>query len=107
MSLDIAPRFVSGNAASAPVAPALECLMRQLPAEALLSGDGIDARFRETLSAVPAVMPAFVMRPRNAAEVSLCLAACDAVRQPVAVQGGRTGFHGGARACARGAVLSL
>jgi FAD/FMN-containing dehydrogenase len=107
MTLDIAPRLVAGDAATAAVAPALERLMRQLPAEALLSGDRIDARFRETLSDFPPAMPAFVMRPRNAAEVSLCLAACDAVRQPVAVQGGRTGFHGGERACTGEAVLSL
>ncbi|MCO5071721.1 MAG: FAD-binding oxidoreductase [Rhizobiaceae bacterium] len=87
--------------------PAFESLMRQLPAEALLIGDAIEPRFRETLSEVPAARPAFVMRPRNTREVSICLSTCDALHQPVAVQGGRTGFHGGERACPGEAILSL
>lgn len=105
MTLDIAPR--AGDAAPMDPSSALERLTKLLPREALLSGDEIDARFRETLSDLPAANPAFVMRPRNADEASLCLAACDAARQPIAIQGGRTGFHGGERVHAGEAVLSL
>lgn len=85
----------------------LERLSRHLPPGALLAGDAIGARYRETLSAHPAAMPAFVMRPGDTSEVALCLKLCDEARQPVTMQGGRTGFQGGERAHAGEAVLSL
>ena len=104
MRLDTAARRTETGASSAGV---LERLSRVLPPASLLAGEAIEPRYRETLSAYPAAAPAFVMRPADTKEVSLCLAACNALGQPVAVQGGRTGFQGGERVHAGEAILSL
>jgi len=104
MMLDTALR---PNPAEAGPASVLERLTRRLPPAALLAGEASDARYRETLSAHPAAEPAFVMRPGDANEAALCLAVCEEARQPVAIQGGRTGFQGGERVRQGEAVLSL
>lgn len=52
-------------------------------------------------------VPEIVLRPRSTAEVAAMLSACDALRQKVVVQGGRTGLAGGARPLPGEVALSL
>ncbi|MGO4830971.1 FAD-binding oxidoreductase, partial [Rhizobiaceae sp. 2RAB30] len=79
----------------------------RLDRAALLVGDEIDQRYMDDLSGGDRIRPEFVLRPRGTDDVAEILKACNAARQPLVIQGGRTGLAGGARVLAGEAVLSL
>lgn len=73
---------------------------------AVLTGDDVTVRSCDPFSHQPPASPA-ILRPRSTEEVSRILARCHAVRQPIALHGGRTGVAGGALASATELVVSL
>ncbi len=73
----------------------------------ILAGDAIDPRYGDDLSGGASLRPLAVLRPRDTADIVEILRVCDELRQPLVVQGGRTGLAGGARVGAGEAVLSL
>lgn len=85
----------------------LSHLAARLDRAALLVGDDIDQRYMDDLSGGDRVRPEFVVRPRGTDDVAEILKACNAARQPLVVQGGRTGLSGAARVLPGEAVLSL
>lgn len=85
----------------------LSHLAARLDRAALLVGDDIDQRYSDDLSGGDRIRPEFVLRPRGTDDVAEILKACNAARQPLVVQGGRTGLSGAARVLAGEAVLSL
>jgi len=82
-------------------------LARVLPAAALLTGDAIGSRYQEDRRDRFSAPPRFVLRPATTGEMAAALAACHDFRQPVVVQGGRTGLSGAHRIVPGEAVLSL
>ncbi|MBH1973792.1 MAG: FAD-binding oxidoreductase [Rhodobacteraceae bacterium] len=91
-----------------PVDPALlDRLAKTLPAQALVIGDAMDARYWEDRRGRFSAPPRFVLRPGSTAEVATALAACNAFGQRLVMQGGRTGLSGGHRIAVGEAVLSL
>lgn len=85
----------------------LSHLAARLDRAALLVGDDIDQRYMDDLSGGDRIRPGFVLRPRGTDDVVEILKACNAARQPLVVQGGRTGLAGAARVLPGEAVLSL
>lgn len=85
----------------------LDRLARALPHAALLTGDAIGPRYQEDRRDRFSAAPRFVLRPESTAEVAAALSACNDFRQPLVVQGGRTGLSGGHRILPGEAVLSL
>ncbi|MCU0906192.1 MAG: FAD-binding oxidoreductase [Rhodobacteraceae bacterium] len=81
--------------------------LSDLPAGAVLTGAAVGPGYAADMSVTRGVRPALVLRPASTAETGRMLAACDALRRPVVVQGGRTGLAGGASPCAGEVVLSL
>lgn len=75
--------------------------------QVLQSGADIPDRRRGDANGPGGVRPELVLRPRDTGEVARLLGLCDALRQPIVVQGGLTGFAGGARPQAGEVVLSL
>lgn len=82
-------------------------LSAALPAAALMAGDAIDPRYQEDRRDRFSARPQFVIRPSTTAEMSLALSLCNDFRQPLVVQGGRTGLSGAHRIHDGEAVLSL
>lgn len=85
----------------------IAALRAVLPPEALLTGDDIDARYREAHGETKGAQPLFVLRPATTEQVSAALKLCNQYGQKIIVQGGRTGLSGGARVVEGEAVLSL
>ncbi|MEN9904110.1 MAG: hypothetical protein RLZZ555_675 [Pseudomonadota bacterium] len=87
----------------------LEQLRSALGADAVLSSDEIELRYRqEFYSPLPVdSRPLAVVRPRDTAQVSEVLRLCHAHRQRVITQGGMTGLSGGALPCDGELILSL
>lgn len=68
-----------------------------LDAGAVLLGDAVGPAYARDGEPHDGARPALVLRPRDTAQASAMLAAAHALRQPVVIQGGRTGLAGGAR----------
>lgn len=85
----------------------LAALTSRIDRTAILTGNDIDARYREDLAGKPGANPELVFRPRTTLDMSAMLSACNAAGLPLVVQGGRTGLSGGARVLAGEAVMSL
>ncbi|MDQ1182921.1 FAD-binding oxidoreductase [Agrobacterium larrymoorei] len=86
--------------ASAPVGRHAELLRRlseKIGSKAVLAGDDVGERYRGDATDEPGERPVIVFRPANTTEVSAILAECNRLRQPLVIQGGRTGLAGGAR----------
>jgi FAD/FMN-containing dehydrogenase len=90
-----------------PADQVLSLLETRLDRAAILVGEAVEPRYSDDLSGKPGARPDLVLRPRDTADVAAILAACNAARLPLVVQGGRTGLSGGARALPGEAVLSL
>lgn len=90
-----------------PADQVLSILETRLDKAAILAGDAIEPRYSDDLSGEPGARPELVLRPRDTDGVAVILAACNAARQPLVVQGGRTGLSGAARVQPGEAVLSL
>lgn len=76
---------------------ALLALQAQLGPQAVLTGDAIPERNRNDWSSQAPAHPIAVIRPQDAAEVSMALKACAQAGLKVVPQGGLTGLCGGAR----------
>ena len=86
----------------------LESLSRQLPAESLLTGAAIPARYlRDWMLPIASGAPMAVVRPQSTAEVRACLSACHDLQIPVVPQGGLTGVVGGATPIDGCVILSM
>ncbi len=85
----------------------IDAVARAVGPHAVQRGAEIPERRRGDANGPTGALPDLVLRPRDTAEVSRILAICDALRQPLVVQGGLTGFAGAARPLAGEAVLSL
>jgi FAD/FMN-containing dehydrogenase len=100
--------IVAGSiAAEARLGAVLSALAKVLDEPAIVAGTAADARYRDELSGGVSAPPAAVLRPRGTSDMSAILAAFDAARLPLVVQGGRTGLSGGARVLEGETVLSL
>lgn len=89
------------------VAELLSLLEKRLDRSAIVSAEEAGPRYREDPDGIAGAPPEFVLRPRTAGEVSDILRLCNAARQRLVVQGGRTGLAGAARIQPGEAVLSL
>jgi len=93
------------------MSPEIERLLSQLDGQlgagGILAGAAVDRRYTDEADGKLGAMPEAVLRPRDTAEVSAALAVCNALRQPVVIQGGRTGLAGAARVQPGEVVLSL
>lgn len=78
-----------------------------MPPEEMLTGADVGERYAQDATGTPGSLPELVLRPTSTAEVAHILRACDALRQPVVVQGGRTGLAGAARPLSGEVVISL
>ena len=85
----------------------IEAIAREIGPQVMQCGAEVPERRRGDANGPGGVLPALVLRPRDTAEVARLLRLCDALRQPLVVQGGLTGFAGGARPLGGEAVLSL
>lgn len=74
---------------------------------AVLQGDDIGPEWQRDAVQIDGARPALVLRPGSVAEVSAILSAAQALRQPLVIQGGRTGLSGGARPRPGEIALSL
>ncbi len=74
----------------------LETLGAQLDPAGLLIGDQVSGSYAEDAMG-RGVRPPAVLRPRSSEEVAAILSAADTLRQPLVIQGGRTGLSGAAR----------
>ncbi|MBW6421995.1 FAD-binding oxidoreductase [Rhizobium sp. XQZ8] len=97
---------LSDRASSDRVNQLLKSLEGKLDSAAILLGDAISEGYAADATAKGA-MPLAVLRPRNTQDVSVILAAANAVGQPIVVQGGRTGLSGASRPEAGEVSLSL
>lgn len=68
-----------------------------LDAGAVLLGDAVGPGYARDGEPCEGARPALVLRPRDAGQASAILSAARALRQPLVIQGGRTGLAGGAR----------
>ncbi|HVY66224.1 MAG TPA: FAD-binding oxidoreductase [Gammaproteobacteria bacterium] len=85
----------------------LAALRAALGPEQVLAGADAGARYHVDFSHENACEPLAVLRPRSTADVAAILRHCNAARQRVVVQGGRTGLAGGATPQPGELVLSL
>ncbi|MBN9217509.1 MAG: FAD-binding oxidoreductase [Mesorhizobium sp.] len=85
----------------------LSALGDRLGAGGVLTGSDVDQRYRDDPDGKLGALPEVVLRPRDTIGVAAALAGCNAVGQPVVIQGGRTGLAGGARVQPGEIVLSL
>lgn len=74
----------------------LSRLEGRLDAAAILVGDAVSDGYAADATA-RGVRPLAVLRPRNTEDVSAILSAANELRQPIVVQGGRTGLSGASR----------
>jgi len=81
-------------------------LQNKLDAAAILAGDAVSDGYAADATA-RGVRPLAVFRPRNTVDVSAILAVANELRQPIVVQGGRTGLSGASRPLAGEVSLSL
>ncbi|MBN8930689.1 MAG: FAD-binding oxidoreductase, partial [Rhizobium pusense] len=100
MTADVAPASKSGGAQKKSAEPALK-IVRQLQsvldAKGILLGSGVGEGYCGDATDEKGAVPQVVFRPVDTAGVAAVLATCQESRQPVVVQGGRTGLSGGAR----------
>lgn len=75
----------------------LSALGDRLGAGGVLAGSDVDQRYRDDPDGKLGALTEAVLRPLDTEGVAAALAACNALRQPVVIQGGRTGLAGGAR----------
>lgn len=87
--------------------PAIDELRSMLDANAVLTGDAIDARYFHDMAGKPVPKPRAVVRPKNTDEVSALLRLCHREKIPVTMQGGMTGLVRGGLPQAGEIVLSL
>jgi FAD/FMN-containing dehydrogenase len=85
----------------------LTALRGALGPEQVLDGAAAGERYRVDFSHEHACTPLAVVRPRSTEDVAATLRLCDAARQRVVVQGGRTGLAGGATPQTGELVISL
>ncbi|WP_436644318.1 FAD-binding oxidoreductase [Microbaculum sp. FT89] len=85
----------------------LSMLSGRLSAGTVVAGPDVGPQYARDATATPGLRPELVLRPGTAEEVAAILKACDELRQPVVVQGGRTGLAGAARPLAGEVALSL
>ncbi len=71
-------------------------ILDELDPALYLSGDDVSERYDCDWSAVNALRPAVVLRPRTTTDVATMLALCHRAGQPLVIQGGMTGLSGGA-----------
>lgn len=74
----------------------LDTLSATLDPAGLLIGDQVSGSYAEDAMG-RGVRPPAVLRPRSSEEVAAILSAANALRQPIVIQGGRTGLSGAAR----------
>jgi len=75
---------------------AIETLQKKLPADSILLDSNIGDRYAVDFSAEHPCRPAAVIRPASTRHLSVALTVCNALGQPVVVQGGMSGLSGGA-----------
>ncbi|TGW06615.1 FAD-binding oxidoreductase, partial [Mesorhizobium sp. M2D.F.Ca.ET.145.01.1.1] len=85
----------------------LSALGDRLGAGGVLAGSDVDQRYRDDPDGKLGLLPEVVLRPRDTVGVAAALAGCNALCQPVVIQGGRTGLAGGTRVQSGEIVLSL
>ncbi|APW42092.1 FAD-binding oxidoreductase [Rhodoferax saidenbachensis] len=85
----------------------IEELVAALGADAVRSGDAIDARYQADWSGTAPVLPLALLRPASTEQVAAALRICHTHRVPVVPQGGMTGLAGGAVPQLDGVALSL
>jgi FAD/FMN-containing dehydrogenase len=84
-----------------------DALVEAVGADNVVSDSEILAAHAADWTRWDAGAPTMLIMPTDTAAVSRCMAACAAMRQPVVVQGGRTGLAGGASSRAGEVALSL
>jgi FAD/FMN-containing dehydrogenase len=82
-------------------------LRSRLDASGWVEGAEVNPATASDGTQVTGARPSLVLRPRHAADLALILHTATALRQPVVVQGGRTGLAGGARPRAGEVAISL
>lgn len=85
----------------------LRRLSCRLDANAVLRGADIGPGYRRDATDGEGAQPDLVLRPRDTGQLADILSACNALGQPLVVQGGRTGLSGGARVLAGEIALSM
>jgi FAD/FMN-containing dehydrogenase len=93
-------RALAAHPLSAPSLRLRELLARlngRLDKTAVVIGQDVGDAYCTDATDERGARPSILFRPKDTASVSAILSACDAVRQPVVVQGGRTGLAGAAR----------
>ncbi|CAN5155066.1 FAD-binding oxidoreductase [soil metagenome] len=73
----------------------------------VVAGDDVEPRYLLDETAGPQAIPSGLVRPADTAQVAAILSLCNDLRQPVVVQGGRTGMARGALPRAGELLLSL
>jgi len=92
---------------TAPTAPVVVALQRELGATEVLTGDQIGPKYLKDWSDERGGTPLALVRPRNTQQVAQVLRICHAHGQAVTPQGGLTGLAGGAVPSQGSVVLSL
>ncbi|MDD3937136.1 FAD-binding oxidoreductase [Rhodoferax sp.] len=92
---------------TAPTAPVVVALQRELGATEVLTGDRISPKYLKDWSDERGGTPLALVRPRNTQQVAQVLRICHAHGQAVTPQGGLTGLAGGAVPSQGSVVLSL
>ncbi|MEZ2222688.1 FAD-binding oxidoreductase [Rhizobium sp. RCC_161_2] len=103
-------RALVAHPLSAPSLRLSELLARlndRLDKNAVVTGPDVGDAYCADATDERGARPSILFRPRDTASVSAILSACDALRQPIVVQGGRTGLAGAARPMAGEVALSL
>ena len=85
----------------------IEQMIAALPANTLVRGEAIDAKYWHDWSGLPPVQPLALLRPRTTQDIATAMALCNRAGIAVVPQGGLTGLAGGAHPVDGCVVLSL
>ena len=85
----------------------IEALKSALGADAVLTGDQIDERYKHDWRGETSFTPRALTRPRSTDEVATILRVCHQYAQPVVPQSGLTGLCGGATPRAEDIAISM
>lgn len=105
--VDGALRRATPSATDERVRSVLGIVSSRLPPAAFLVGSDVGDGYRGDATDEKGALPPVVLRPATTDELSLILSACNDLRQPLVLQGGRTGLAGGARPMEGELSLSL
>jgi FAD/FMN-containing dehydrogenase len=106
-SIDRAETAYAGSALSLRQDELLTRLQGRLDTNAVLTGTDVGDGYCGDATDARGERPSILFRPKDAAAVSAILSICNALEQPVVVQGGRTGLSGGARPIMGEVAMSL